>query len=475
MLNVSQRLRAPLALAALAAGAVATTASPALASEYGASRPIAPTEFSCTVPTAGAQLTTFTGSYMFWAGGDTSRPVHSNSKTFLEGTPPQLVEAARAAGATQVEVTGSWTWKITTPSGATSSQPAGITAGTYAVDTWTGKISAVAAPPSIALPLEAGTYSWGLEGLSYVVRATDAAGAPVDLSNGTDGDADPATTTIPCAGSIATAGGTSVDLAAVKPVIDRVETTPTSATIYFKPEVGSSRWLYIVFDGNTQVANQVGNGPITISGLTPGSMHVFTAVASTVSYGSPTSDPVTVRLPMPTPPVRLNGAGNLNIKGSLVGRATSQVVVNGTLNPATGTLDGTTAIAPAFGTMTALGVLPIKVALGFTPVGATTGTSPAEGGFTVTTTQDIAIKSASFLGIRIATGTCHTATPPAITLTSSSAGASFRAGGTASGQFNLGKLTGCSSFGSIIGTNGGRGTLSTKFFALTQLPIPPSI
>lgn len=401
-----------------------------------------------------ASLSTYSG----WGAG-TAFPVRASFTDSLPG----LGRVLAAADAASTTLGGTWTWR-TANGTQESTAPVPVTGRlTTSVDALDQRVEAAAGPPAGVAKI--GVTTFDLVGLTYAVQATTSTGQPADFSFVDDGDGDPSTLTISCSGPQTRLGTLDAvaDQRPAPPTFGPITVTDRSATF-----AATTGYLALSLDGRNVPFTRGPDGKVTIDGLTPATTYRLTGIVASVVDGiSDPSAPVTFTTrPGPTQALQLAGPGNLNVQGSLTGNTATQGRIAGALTTSTGTGTGTfageTEIGSAVGSTTALGFIPIRATFAFSQISAATGVASADGGFSVTTTQDIALKVATVLGVRIATGSCHTATPPSITLKSTTPGATFFSGGTVFGQFTLGRLTGCSSFGSIFGSNGGRGALSLK-------------
>lgn len=393
------------------------------------------------------------------------------------GTVDGIDSALAAAGVTAATYTGTWRWHAE-PFEAPAVDVDAPFSGQFDVavgETATRQLPFAVAAPAVAVRV--GTNTTSVDALSYVFRGTTSTGETADLGSFPDGDGDPTALTVTCSGPRTRIS--TVQRAPTPPwpgpSITVVSTTATSATIRFDSGSGTDSIAVRLDDGAERVISG-SSGTVTFDGLTPNASHTVSAIARRVEDTPSLLSTKVFSTASASVPASLNGSSKFAVTGSLVGNAASQALVRGDLDAATGAFSGTTTIEPATGNTTALGLFGIRATFGFTEAGATTGTSSAANGFSLTTTQDVALKKATFLGLTVATGTCHTATPAAITLKSTTPGATLTTGGGATGTFQLGKLTGCSTFGSLFGTNGGRATLQVQLAPYpTQPPAPPTV
>lgn len=456
-----RRLRV-LAAASLVVAALPATAS---ASPYGQEE-FYEADYSCKFPLLPAESVALTSSSTYWQAIPTGSRYPGGAE--FTGALTQIGTQLRQARAATATFNGSWRWRITSPSGKTSVEDVALAPKTFSLETSPVLSIGAPAPAPQRVFDEQGEWSFELETLSYAVDAKTVTGDPVDLSPQDEGT----TGTLACSGPGLGVAGTRViwSNAPKKPVVDRVETTPTSATLILANVGGNSVESYRVLDVDRNRDLAQVNGPtqqIALSGLTPNTTYNVRVSAYALWETSPLSDVVTFTTPSSDRPVELSASGTVTLRSPLSGSAAIRGGLSGKVD-AGGGFTGAATFAPATATFKAFGgLIPVRATLGFTPSGDATGTEVGSS-FTLATKQDIAIKNATFAGVKVSVGTCHTATPPTITLKSTGS-ADLTAGGAASGTFTLGRLTGCSTLGSLVGTNGGATTLSVKF-----QPVPAS-
>ncbi|MDQ8044654.1 MAG: hypothetical protein AAGC46_08410 [Solirubrobacteraceae bacterium] len=263
------------------------------------------------------------------------------------------------------------------------------------------------------------------------------------------------------------------------PAVSFVSATDTTVTV----RISSGAWgIEVSLDGK-YVSSANPNGEYTFKGLQPETTYAVTAKAFYGIYGedgiSPASAPLSVTTtsaipatPTPTPvPVSaaLAGSTSLSLRGGwFSGVGTGPASATGTIEGSTGVFGGTVSVGPVSATILLLGTIPLKATLAFTPAGAATSTSDATS-TSLKTSQDVAFKRVTFGGVSLAGAGCHTAAPVAISL--KGAPTLFTLGGIASGSVSLGRLTGCSTFGTLTANNAGLSTLSLSLTPATG-PVP---
>lgn len=460
----------------LATAAAGIGASPSSASVVPISTAVTtPVTRTCQAPLAEPATPTAFGVYFVswrnFRGGGSFR-----EGAMLDTTIPGLQAALDRAGAVDATVDGTWRWHVKPSSpvgdaGFVDDVPLSSsrlrTAGGPVASSWRAIV-----PPPAGTAAEGADYTFSADALTYVVRGTDLAGQPADFGFVDDGDGDPTALTIPCTGARTEVGTLSVYMPPAGPYIGPISATDTTATV----SISGGPYLEIYLDGRAARFEQVpgtpgGDPSYRLSGLTPNTTYQLSARTMDIMYGaSRVSGPVEfTTLPAVQRPVAVGGPALLTLRNPrLTGSATGATSVTGELNPTTGAFSGSVALSPATASLKAYGWIPVKARLVFTAAGAATGTVEGDA-LTLNTTQDIAIKNTTFLGLKIDSGTCHTEVAPAITLRGPAA--SLAGGGTMTAAFVLGRIVGCGTYGSLTGTNGGSASLRTT---LAPTPIPAS-
>ena len=466
------RLRRAFGLGSLLATVVACVgASPALASPEINSGTF-PIAFVCQSPLTdpgpqpGLLVTQY--SYRAWpaAGGFPTSGVFKASL-------PDLTELLDALQVADASVEGTWRWHVTGPDGANYTEDAPIAASSIrqAGGPVAPTTSGTARPP--VGELSVGSYALSLDALTLRVRGTDSSGNPVDFDFGTADGSNATPLTITCTGARAGIANIETVAPTQPPAFGPITVTDTSATVQFVGGYGTFR-VNFSLDGQPVKSVDLPNpgnpqGTVTLEGLSPNTTYTLTAsgIAYNTGQSKPSAPKQFTTLSPAKQSVALSGPAALALRSpQLAGTATGTSTVSGELTPATGAFNGLVSLGPATASLKAFGAFPVKARLTFKGVGASTGTV-GSGGASLRTTQDVAISGVTLAGLSIATGTCHTAVPPTFTL--SGPAATLTAGGTATASFTLGRLTGCSTFGSFFGTTGGTAALSVR---LAPTPAP---
>lgn len=259
------------------------------------------------------------------------------------------------------------------------------------------------------------------------------------------------------------------------PLVTFVSATDTSVTVRVDASSGANGGSHVFVRVDGKGVKDGNPGQFTLTGLQPGTSYAIDAQALYGFYGesgvSPYSTPITVNTLAAPAQLSFVGGTSLSLRGGWftgVGSGTS--AVSGTVNGTTGAFDGTIAIGQIPATITLLGAFPFKATLAFTPVGPATGTSDPTA-TTLTTSQDVAFKRVTFSGVSVAGTACHTAAP--VTLVLKGQASLLTTGGIASGPATLGRLTGCSTFGTLTANNAGLATVALNIApAPKPTPVP---
>lgn len=443
----TSRVGALSAAAALTvAGAFATTAQ---ASPYG--QPVtARTQVPCTLPGAGSFTAAITTDSYNWNAipvGSGAPGTDTNLSVSFTGIGALL----RDRGASDVQVAGTWGWRIEGPGGTVSTSTRAFTGSGFATSAAAATTSARIGGPSY-VTTQLGTYRNLLDELSFTLRATDASGAAVAIGSADDADGDASTANVTCSGPRLEVSytGTAPSNRPAAPVIESTRVTATSAALVLG-ESSSFVQSYEITGGPTVVRLRATDAEaLEVTGLSPDTTYTFRVTALSAYGTSEPSAPVTVTTKREAQTLELTASGSFGLRGPLAGSGRIAGSVRGTID-SDGTFEGAAALGSTTATFRALGVLPVRATVALAEAPATGG-DLSTGGYTLTTAPAVTIRSASLLGLPLSTGQCRTAVSPTVTL--EGATGTLDQGGRATASFGLGRLTGCNAFGGLIGTSG---------------------